>query len=324
MGHQDEETDGHGRIGLRELGMRAVEELIEGDEVAIRLAHLLSVDGDHVVVHPIVYSRVALGGAGLRNLALVVREEQVETSTVDVKLLTQVLLAHGRALKVPTWESFAPGRWPMHDVFGSCLLPKGEIASLALLALSVEFARGVNQLVDVAARKDAVVELLGILLHVEIDAAVRDVGKACIKNLLHIGNLLDDVARSVWLDAGWQHVQRLHGLVVAVHVVLHHFHRLLLLEASLLGNFVLTLVSIVLEVADVGDVAHVAYLVADVLEIAEKYVESNGGTCMTQVAVAIDGGTAHVHTYMIGDDRLERLLDASQSVVNVKLLCCHN
>ena len=69
---QHEEADRHRRIGLRQQLVAAREELLEGDEVAERLAHLLSVDRDHVVMHPEACRIVAEGGRGLRDLALVV------------------------------------------------------------------------------------------------------------------------------------------------------------------------------------------------------------------------------------------------------------
>ena len=82
--------------------------------------------------------------------------------------------------------------------------------------------------------------------------------------------LLDYVARGMRLDVGWQHVQPLHGAVVARQIVLHHLHGLKLLQASLLGYLVLAVVGVVLEMAHIGDVAHVAHFVARGLEIAEQ------------------------------------------------------
>ena len=40
--------------------MCAVEELVQIDEVTVRLTHLLSVDGNHIVVHPVMYHVIAL------------------------------------------------------------------------------------------------------------------------------------------------------------------------------------------------------------------------------------------------------------------------
>ena len=118
------------------------------------------------------------------------------------------------------------------------------------------------------------------------------------------------------LDAGGQHIKCLHGLVVAVEVVLHHLHRLQLLQASLLGYLILTLIGIVLEVAHIGDVAHVAYLVASMLQVAEEDVEGDGGAGVTQMGIAIYGGTAHIHAHMILVQGLEELLAACERIIN--------
>jgi len=89
-----------------------------------------------------------------------------------------------------------------------------------------------------------------------------------------------------------------------------------LLEASLLGYLVFALVGIVLEVPHIGDVAHVAYLVAQVLQVAEEDVKSDGGTGVAQMGIAIYGGTAHVHAHMILVQGLEELLAACERIVN--------
>ena len=112
-----------------------------------------------------------------------------------------------------------------------------------------------------------------ILLDVEVHAAVALVGVAVGEDFLHQFFLLDDVSGGVRLDAGRQHVQGLHGAVVAVGIVLRHLHGLELLDAGFLCNLVLALVGIVLQMAHIGDVAHIAHLVAQVLEVSEQHVE---------------------------------------------------
>ena len=67
--------------------MRAGEEFVEGDEVAQRLTHLLPVDGDHVVVHPVVHGILSVASHGLRYLAFVVGEFEVDATAVDVEFL---------------------------------------------------------------------------------------------------------------------------------------------------------------------------------------------------------------------------------------------
>ena len=101
-----------------------------------------------------------------------------------------------------------------------------------------------------------------VFLYVEIHGAVALVGVAVLENLLHELLLLYDVARGVRLYRWRQGVEKLHGLVVAVGVVLRYLHGLKLLQAGFLLYLVIALVGVVLEVAHVGEVAHVAHLIA--------------------------------------------------------------
>ena len=140
---QDEEADGHGRIGLAEQRVVAREELRQRDEVVVRLAHLLAVDGYHVVVHPVVHHLVALAGHGLCYLAFVVGEDEVQTAPMDVKVVAQILAPHGRTFAVPSGEAVAPGRGPAHDVLGLGLLPEGKVGLVVLLAHTGQFATGI-------------------------------------------------------------------------------------------------------------------------------------------------------------------------------------
>jgi len=59
---------------------------------------------------------------------------------------------------------------------------------------------------------------------------------------------------------------------------------------------------ILLQMSHVGDIAHVAHFIADVGQIAEKHIESDGRTCMSQMSVTIDGRAAHVHADAFGND----------------------
>ena len=184
-----------------------------------------------------------------------------------------------------------------------------------LVALAVELARVGDDVVEVAARQAAVVVGGVVLLDVEVYRAVRHVGVARIENPLDEGNLLDDVARSAGLDRGRLDVERIHSVVVALRIVVGHLHRFELLETRLLGDFVLTLVGVVFQMAHVGDVAHVAHLVARGLQVAEQQVEGHGRTGMAQMGVAVDRGAADVHPHAAGGNRLEHLLAAGERIV---------
>ena len=61
VGLQDKETDGHRGIGLLEHIVFSRKELVQGDEIPQRFAHFLSLDSDHIVVHPIFHGFVSVG-----------------------------------------------------------------------------------------------------------------------------------------------------------------------------------------------------------------------------------------------------------------------
>ena len=295
--------------------MIAREKLLERDEVAERLAHLLTVDRNHVVVNPILSRVVAERRRRLRDLAFVMRKHQVHTAAVDVEPLAQVFGAHGRTLHVPAGEAVAPGRRPAHDMLRRSLLPEGEIARMALIALPVQLARVRQNIVEVAARKTAVAVFPVVFLHIEIDRPVRFVGETVVENLLHHGDLLDDMAAGAGFDRGGQHVQLVHRPVVTLRVIVRHFHRFELLQPRLLRNLVLTVIGIVLQMSHVGHVAHVAHFVAERPEITEQQVEGHRRPGVSQMRIAIYGRSADIHSHMRGIDRLEGFLAAVERVV---------
>ena len=65
--------------------MTAGKKLVERDKVAIAFAHLFTLNGDHIIVHPVAYQLVPHSGFGLGYLALVVREYEIHPSPVYVK-----------------------------------------------------------------------------------------------------------------------------------------------------------------------------------------------------------------------------------------------
>ena len=94
-----------------------------------------------------------------------------------------------------------------------------------------------------------------------------------------------------------------------------HLHGFELLEARLLGDLVLALVGVVLQMPHVGDVAHVAHLVARGLEVAEQQIERHGRAGVAQVGIAVDRRTADIHARPARDQGLELLLAARKRIV---------
>ena len=52
------------------------------------------------------------------------------------------------------------------------------------------------------------------------------------------------------------------------------------------------------------------------LQVAEKDVEGDGRTGMTQMGVAVNCGAAHIHTHSAWGERAEELLLSAQRVIN--------
>ena len=96
--------------------MIASEELLQSNEVTQALTHLLTVDGNHIVVHPVVNHLVTLRSHSLSDLALMVRENQIHAATVNIKVTAQVLTSHRSTFAVPARETIAPRTRPAHDM----------------------------------------------------------------------------------------------------------------------------------------------------------------------------------------------------------------
>ena len=100
----------HGNFGTEYVCARLAKEMAQA------LTHLLAVDGNHIVVHPVMNHLVALRSHSLCNLALVVRENQIHAATMNIEVAAQVLASHRSTLAVPARETIAPRTRPAHDV----------------------------------------------------------------------------------------------------------------------------------------------------------------------------------------------------------------
>ena len=125
------------------------------------------------------------------------------------------------------------------------------------------------------------------------------------------------------LNGGGKHIELVHSLVVAVEIVLHHFHRFKLLKARLLGYLVFAGISIVLKVANVCDVAHIAHRIAEMTEIAEEDIKCDSRAGMTEMAVAIHSGATHIHTDLTGMDGDKEFLASGEGIVDCEVVGAH-
>ena len=147
-----------------------------------------------------------------------------------------------------------------------------------------------------------------VFLYVEVDRTVALIGISVAQYLFYQLLLLDDMSGGMRLYRRRQDVERPHGVVIAVGVILCNLHGLELFELSLFLYFVISLVSIMLQVAHISDIPHITHLVTQVTEVSEEHIKGDGGARMAQVAVSVNGWSADIHAHSSLRQRAEKLL----------------
>ena len=84
VGHLEDDAD----EGEDKIEKKARLEQLEPMEVAQRFAHLLSINGNHIVVHPIFHRFFTVYYRSLTHFRFVVREQQIHTSAVNVEMFS--------------------------------------------------------------------------------------------------------------------------------------------------------------------------------------------------------------------------------------------
>src|SRR6476619_5774034 len=113
------------------LAPMLLQRIAQRDDVADRLRHLLAGELQDPVVHPELRELVA-ERARLRDLVLVVRENEVEPAAVDLEDRPKVRLGHRGALDVPARPAATPGRFPPGVLALLVRLPEREVARILL------------------------------------------------------------------------------------------------------------------------------------------------------------------------------------------------
>ena len=232
--------------------------------------------------------------ARLRDLVLVVREDQVEPAAVDLEHGPEVLLRHRRALDVPARPAAAPRRVPPRVLAFLVGLPEREVAWILLqrrlLVLLGRVAR--RLLVAVAAREPAVVREAR---DAEVDVASGRVGMARRDELLdHRHDLRDRLGR-LRLDVRPAEAEAARVLDVPAARIGGE------LRAGAWGGRVDLVV-------DVGDVLGQLHVVARALEPPLQPQRDHERARVADVDALVDGRPAEVHP-----DRARRRRQLPQS-----------
>ena len=274
--------------------------LAHGEEVAERLAHLLVVDVDKAVVQPVVDELAAVGGLGLGDLVLVVREGEVAAAAVDVDRLAEVAVGHGRALNVPAGAALAPRRGP-ERLAGFGGLPEREVERVFLDVVDVDSRAGLQVLDRLVAELAVVLELQRAVVHVAVDL----VGVALVDERRDEVDDLLDVFGGLRVHGRLADAERVRVGEVLGDVL---FRDLLAGDALLVG----ALDDLVVHV---GEVLHERHLVAAVLQIAAQHVEHDDRARVADVDVVIHRRAAGIHAHFARLDRHELFLLHGHGVV---------
>src|SRR5207237_4306702 len=126
----------------RERVVTARDEVVEPEETAGGLRHLRTVELEEMVVQPVPHE--ALPGRGLRlgDLALVMREEVILATGVEVEGLAEVFHRHGRALDVPAGIPAAPRRIPLLEITRLRGTPEREVERVPLIRIHLDACAG--------------------------------------------------------------------------------------------------------------------------------------------------------------------------------------
>mmetsp|Transcript_107762 Transcript_107762/g.292123 ORF Transcript_107762/g.292123 Transcript_107762/m.292123 type:complete len:346 (-) Transcript_107762:303-1340(-) len=245
--------------------------------------------------------RLALG-----DLVLVVWEDEVGATSMDVQGVPQVLLCHSTALDVPAGSARSPGRLPRglarlgrlpeHEVLCGLLLRAHLHAGPSLVVLHLH--PGQTAVSWEAAHSE---------VHVQATLAPALVGMPLVHQRLCHAEDLGQVLGHAGLHR--------RGLAPEGQAVRLH----LLLEPSGEGFRGLARLCAAFDdlVVDVGDVPHVADVVSQLLKVPGNQVKKYHDSSMPKVAQIINGNPADVHVDSARPLRLQRLLLAGERIVDL-------
>ena len=136
------------------------EQLVDRDEIAERLRHLLALHIQEAVMHPDVRQRMLMMRAfALRNFVFVMREDQIDAAAVNVDGVGfgERGLDHRGAFQMPAGAATTPRRIPARRVRVR-RFPQHEIHRVLLVRRNVDAGAG-DHVVERTARELAIVGL---------------------------------------------------------------------------------------------------------------------------------------------------------------------
>ena len=232
-------------------------------------------------MHPVFHRILSKGSTRLCNFAFMVREHQVHTATMDIKFIAQIFCSHGRTFHMPTGETFTPRSFPAHNMFRRCFLPQCKIDTAAFLTLSVEVTCRFEHILYIPSGKFSVMMFFVVFLHIKINRPFTYIGISCIKDFLSKFNLFHNMSGGMRFNAWRQHIKGLHRFMVAIGIILHHFHWLQLIQPCFFGYFILSRIGIIFQMPHIGNIPYITDFIPQMHEVPEQNIKGNGRTGMS-------------------------------------------
>ena len=252
-------------------------------------------------MYPVFCKRLARQRLGLRDLVLVVGEDEVASASVYVDLLTERPHIHGGALYVPAGPAFAPRGLPERLAL-FCRLPQREIQGIALVVLVLD-AHALPCVLQVSAGQFAVA---GEGIHREVHVAFR--GGVGVSLLYKTGDEVLDALHGASRTQPYVGVVHLQPAHLGVDLLDHHLRILVRGDA----RFVRARDDLVVHVRVVARVRHV---VALFFEIFAYDVVDERLIGVSDVRVAGHGDAARVHLHFVAFQGREILFPFGERIV---------
>ena len=299
--------DGEQIVSEIERGKPHRDDVRDGEDVPEALAHLLAPHINPPPVDPVPHELPARRALGLRDLALVVREDVVLPAGVNVDLLSEELRAHRAALDMPPGEPRTPRRLPPEDVPGvppDALLPERKVRRMFLVLLYVHARAGIERGQRVPGKPPVRRERFDAVVH----AVLRLVRVSLYKKLLHERDHFRNGLGRPRPLRGFEQIQRAFVLQILVRVLAGDGQRVDLLRPRLFLHLVLALITIGDEMPDVRDVLHVRHHETGNLQPPPKQIRHEEGRVVPDVRPPVDRRAAGVHGHFFPIERNEIFL----------------
>src|SRR5690606_4964480 len=214
------------------------------------------------------------------------REHQVRTTAMNIKVVTQAAGRHGRAFNMPARTAIAPRRGPGRLILLG-MFPEHKVKRMFFFNFDIyTFRSTCLHVVQFTPRKTAILFKL-FYLKIYITICCRLGGSLLYQianHALHLVDVFRSTRRLIWFQAPQVGCIFIHGLNKAICQCRDAF-----------AIFISTLDNLVI---NIGDVTYIFYVPALTTQETNNIVECNHDPSMSNMTVIINCHTTHIHVDM--------------------------